>query len=109
MTGTAELLRERYEERVDTPKPCSVGDMVEVECICGVPTWAADYPVTGEVTRVDPRGVGTHNIIADWYVRVRFDESEDAGIHGVTTEWFFVGGPRRSWEDVPAEVIEDSS
>ncbi|TKX60681.1 hypothetical protein EXE48_11970 [Halorubrum sp. ASP1] len=100
-------LKEYYEEKVDTEKPCSVGNTLSVSRLSGVPEWAADYPVTGQVTRVEPKGVGTHNIVADWFVRVRFDSDQPTGVAGTTTELFCVGGSRRSWADLPVVVTDD--
>lgn len=95
---------EMYADRVDTPQPCERGDTVEVSQLSGVPEWMADYPVTGEVVRLEPRGIGTHNIFADWFVTVRFDEDEETGVYGTTTELFCVGGSRRSWDELPVEI-----
>lgn len=97
--------RKEAADRLDTPKPCSRGDTVEVSQLSGVPEWMADYPVEGEVIRVDPRGIGTHHIFADWFVTVRFDEDEPTGVYGVTTELFCVGGARPDWEDLPVTVV----
>lgn len=104
-SSVREQLWERYADRVDTPQPCEVGDTAEVSRLCGVPAWMADYPVTGEVVRVEPRGIGTHNIFADWFVRVKFDEEEETGIYGTTTELFCVGGSRRCWDELPVTVV----
>lgn len=100
-------MKEEYAEKVDTPKPCSVGDRVEVTQISGVP-WDDKYPMYGTVKRVEPRGVGTHNIFADWFVRVRFTEEECNGaVYKGTTELFCVGGSRREWNELPIKVIEE--
>lgn len=103
------LYRERWEmyaDRVDTPQPCEHGDVVEVSQLSGVPKWMADYPVTGEVVRLQPRGIGTHNIFAEWFVTIRFDKDEETGVYGTTTELFCVGGARRSWDELPVEIVD---
>ena len=99
--------KQYYADKVDTDKPCSVGDTVEVTQISGIPPFMTDYPVTGKVVKVQPRGVGTHNIFADWFVRVRFTEEQlDGAVFKGTTELYCVGGSRKNWEDTPVTVIE---
>lgn len=90
---------EHYAEKVDTPQPVEQGDSVEVSQLAGV--YGADYPVTGTVIRVTPRGFGDHKILADWFVKVKFDEDEPTAVHGATTERFFVGRNERSWDELP--------
>ena len=100
-------LVEYYENKVDTPKPCEVGDRVEVTSISGIPSHMCDYPVYGTVTKIQPRGVGTHNIFADWFVYVRFTEEEiDGAVFNGTTELYCVGGSRRSWDELPLRVVD---
>jgi hypothetical protein len=109
MDSIEEQYQERWEmfaDRVDTPQPCERGDTVSVSQLSGVPEWMADYPVTGEVVRLEPRGIGTHNIFADWFVSVRFDEDEETGVYGTTSELFCVGGTRRDWDELPVEVVD---
>jgi len=100
--------KEYYAERVDTPQPCEVGDTVEATAISGIPSWMTDYPVTGEVVRVEPRGVGTHNIFADWFIRVRFTEDQlDGAVYQGTTELYCVGMSRGDWDETPLTVVDD--
>jgi len=100
--------KEYYADKVDTPKPCSVGDRVKVTQISGV-SGDEYYPMYGTVKKVEPRGVGTHNIFADWFVRVRFSEEECNGsVFKGTSELYCVGGPSgREWSDIPVTVIEE--
>jgi len=101
-----EEMKEHYAKKVDTPKPIEVGDRVEVTKISGVP-WDDKYPMYGTVKKVEPRGVGTHNIFADWFVRVKFTEEECNGaVYNGTTELFCVGGSERSWDELPIEKAE---
>jgi len=98
---------EYYENKTDTPKPCNVGDTVEVTQISGIPSHMTDYPVTGEVTRVEPKGVGTHNIMADWFIRVHFTEEQlDGAVFKGTTELYCIGGTRKSWDESPIEIVD---
>lgn len=110
MTTPLEAYRQEQKkkaaERVETPQPCEVGDTVEVTRISGIPSHMTDYPCVGEVVRVEPRGMGNHTILADWFVRVRFTEEQLSGaVYNGTTELYCVGGTRRSWEDLPVEVV----
>lgn len=95
---------EHYAERVDTPQPCEVGDRAEVSQLSGVPSWAADYPLKGKISNVEPRGFGTHQSFAHWFVTVRIDDDQDAGVHGTVTETYQVGGSHRDWEDIPVQL-----
>jgi hypothetical protein len=107
-TDVNQQYKERWEmfaDRVDTPQPCEKGDTAEVSQLSGVPEWMADYPVTGEVVRVEPYGIGTHNVFADWFIRIQFDEEEETGVYDTTTELFCVGGARRDWDELPVEIV----
>jgi len=102
-----EELKEYYAEKVDTPKPpIEVGDTVKVHQLAGI--HSEHYPFEGTVKRIEPRGVGTHNIFADWFIRVHFTEEQLHGaVYKGTTELFCVGGSRRSWDELPIEATDD--
>ncbi|ERJ05085.1 hypothetical protein HLRTI_002884 [Halorhabdus tiamatea SARL4B] len=101
-------LKKRAAENVETPQPCEVDDTVEVSQISGIPEHMTDYPCTGEVIRVEPRGLGTHNIFADWFVKVRFTEEQlDGAVFKGTTELYCVGGTRPLWDEQPIEVVDE--
>ena len=102
-------LKSHYESRTNTPKPCERGDTVSVTQRSGIPNWAADYPLEGEVVKVEPRGVGTHHIIADWFVTVRFDANTHSGVSGASTELYCVGGTKRDWDEIPVKLTDTTS
>lgn len=97
-------MREYYAERTDTPEPpVEPGDAVLCDGLIGIHT--ADYPIEGEVKRVTPRGIGTHNVMADWFVRVYFPETA-CNVYQGTTSVFFIGGSEGTWEESKLSLPE---